>query len=406
MSEETSNPAIVLCVPGPWETREAFIAAFTRTGIKSSEGEQKAPRFLAAGGVVTDIQEGLVFMLDLQPHTPGLGEALKAGGRGMVDESTLAAVATHKSVAYVFSASAGERELRSMAKLAEHFFQTGGFAANLECVGVSHGPERFRFFAEEQSAAGLVELFTVLVGGDGIFYTCGMHQFGRADVSVDKDIGVNDACEILYAFNQWQLLESPLLEDGRPFCCGDASPVFTMVKQPYGYDQEDWLNNPHGRWHLRPADLKRQTTYRSDVGDPVMVMVPNDDPDMLAAMGNAQKDLATFLKRADSQWAYGNHMVKFRFEEGADSGYFWLGYLGHDEATITAHVFEIPEVFGLKPGDQVTRPRGDACDWCVIRNGTLMGGYTMRVARAKLPKDKLQAHDQFTGMISFEPVDQ
>lgn len=393
---DSNMPSMVLCIPGFWESHKDFIKA-----CLEANPDKANPRYMPLPGLFLDRHDKTQLGLEMHRPFPGLEQSFSIAGQGKIGPEVLEQVRNHRCIVYLTCDEIGLRPALRMLRAARHLLDAGGMALKVEFSGVAHEADRVRYAAEFGTALDLIDMFTVAIGSDAFFYTCGMHHFGLPDVSVDASIGAAAAVEVLWGFNQWNLLENPLLQNERQFSLSNTDPTFAMSLQPYGYDEGDPLNNPHGRWHLRPAAPDPAPAITAQADNPQMMMIADDDPDMLAATAQALAEIPRLQALFDSPYSFGNFMVKKHFQKGEDSGFFWLALLSIDSAGVTARVFEMPTVFGIAPGDELTFPLTELVDWCLIRYGTLVGGCTMRVKRAKLPADRLEAYDQFSGIISF-----
>jgi uncharacterized protein YegJ (DUF2314 family) len=43
-------------------------------------------------------------------------------------------------------------------------------------------------------------------------------------------------------------------------------------------------------------------------------------------------------------------------------------------------------------------------DWMVLRQGHLLGGFTLRVTREKLPETERESYDRYVGISVYEPL--
>lgn len=55
-------------------------------------------------------------------------------------------------------------------------------------------------------------------------------------------------------------------------------------------------------------------------------------------------------------------------------------------------------------GQQLVFDPEDIFDWMLIEDGHLYGGFTLRVAREKLPDDERASYDSYIGVSVYEPL--
>jgi hypothetical protein len=94
----------------------------------------------------------------------------------------------------------------------------------------------------------------VLVGGGGLLYSCGMHNFALPDAAAPESLGDEVGLHLLNVFNVYQLADDPGLKTGDTFGLEPGSPRFRAAHGPYvdGYEHST-LHNPYGMWSLRPV---------------------------------------------------------------------------------------------------------------------------------------------------------
>jgi uncharacterized protein DUF4261 len=100
----------------------------------------------------------------------------------------------------------------------------------------------------------IYSLYVILVGGEGRYFSCGMQNFALPDAAVPTSIEIEEAAHLLNVFNLFQLVDSPVLNDGETFGIDADAPRFRLKREPYeeGYTPGDPLHNPHGLWSLQP----------------------------------------------------------------------------------------------------------------------------------------------------------
>ena len=98
-------------------------------------------------------------------------------------------------------------------------------------------------------------------------------------------------------------------------------------------------------------------------------------------------------------------MVKTRITRGDESMLLWLNVDTDTGSGFDASVFEAPPEFpDLKPGLVLFVSDSEVLDWAVIYAGILSGGYSLRVARSRLPEADRAAYDSYIGVNVYTPL--
>ena len=154
---------------------------------------------------------------------------------------------------------------------------------------------------------------------------------------------------------------------------------------------------------------RKKSIFETPPDEPLFRMTRKDDPEMLRAFAHAAgslDELFGHLQQAGSRTA----AVKMRFRDpdqserlGEDRFVFlWLLVVEHDANTrrLAVEFFEVPPDLQKwhKPGERLIIDSDQAFDWFVNDDGLMHGGFTMRVARARMPEGERAAFDKFTGV--------
>jgi len=236
---------IIVGVPGPWKEHRDFIEAL----IGAHQGA-----YLFAGAVFMETATSHMCRVDWYGHDEDLRTAFEAAGQGKLSPAVLDAIDAHASTLYLIFDDAGYATARTAARFAGALLQAGGIAVKVETAGVAHSPERWLQACESEEPFDIYALFTVLIGGDECYYSCGMHNFALPDAQVPASLGIEDGAELLNYFNLYRLVETPDLDDGHTFSVAEDAPRFRLKREPYLPGYEPPLANPHGLWSLSPLD--------------------------------------------------------------------------------------------------------------------------------------------------------
>jgi hypothetical protein len=163
-------------------------------------------------------------------------------------------------VIYLTSKETGFAACLTMAQLAQVLLQIGGVAVQLESSGIVYDPDQWLAGSHTDDVFEIYSLFVTLIEGEDYYYSCGMHNFGKADVAIAKrggrpiapteDLGL--AIYVMNVFNYYRLTESPILQDGHTFQPDITCPQY-QIKWILDQEnnQDSYQHNPHGRWYLQ-----------------------------------------------------------------------------------------------------------------------------------------------------------
>ncbi|MCP4895499.1 MAG: DUF2314 domain-containing protein [bacterium] len=402
---------LVIGIPGPWEDRNDVIRA-----VVGANPPEESPRFLAMGGLMMDMSTNTSIGLEVYEHDSGLAQAFEYAGQGRFSAEELKTITEHKQTVYLVCSDPPTSPSKDCLDAARKFLElgvlmleAGGFAIKVESTGVAHTADRWRYYADQANILSLYDAFVTMVGGDEFNYTCGMHTFGLPDVSVTTGVPIDEAPYVMNGFNQYQLLESPELSDGTLFATSHIDPRLTMSLCAFGYDKDDILNNPFGRWHLELSDEApaKNTTKFHTGSEPLFMALRGDDPKLLEAVANARSTLSRFKSHFRSPYEYGRYLVKIHVRDGDESAYIWAVLTDVSSDSLTVQLFEMPPEFvNYRAGQNLALRDDEVYDWCINRNGTLIGGFSRRLQRELIPSEERPQFDLFSGAIAFAPIDE
>ncbi|MGL5939508.1 MAG: hypothetical protein ACRC2S_03845 [Waterburya sp.] len=173
-------------------------------------------------------------------------------GQEQISHTTLKQIDNYQQVIYLISNDVGYDGCLEIAKFTQVFLSIGGIAVKVESAGIVHERDKWLANYNSQDLFDLYSLFVVLVEGDKYYYSCGMQNFGKADVMVELTEDINLAIYVLNVFNYYRLTEFPVLLDGQTFQPDLASPMYQMqwIESNQSETDDTLLYNPYGLWHL------------------------------------------------------------------------------------------------------------------------------------------------------------
>ena len=132
--------------------------------------------------------------------------------------------------------------------------------------------------------------------------------------------------------------------------------------------------------------------------------VDQNDPDMQAAIRRAKESVQEFLHRlAAPPSSQSSAAVKVALEEQGVTEHAWLA-----EARIEGDHFvgrldnDLVQIRRWRAGDMVRVPQTALSDWLAIDNGRLVGGFSIRLLRDRMPPAERARFDRSAGFVVDE----
>lgn len=178
-------------------------------------------------------------------------------------QKTLQRINNCQQIVYLISDSVGYDACLKIAKFTQIFLSIDGIAVKVESAGIVREKDTWLANYNSQDVFDIYSLFVTLVEGDNYYYSCGMNNFGKADVSLDitEDIGL--AIYVINVFNYYRLTDSVILKDGQTFQPDLECPMYQMQWQKCDeYEISDPRSNFCGRWYLSHVTDNLDITYR------------------------------------------------------------------------------------------------------------------------------------------------
>jgi uncharacterized protein YegJ (DUF2314 family) len=120
------------------------------------------------------------------------------------------------------------------------------------------------------------------------------------------------------------------------------------------------------------------------------ISVAGDDAEMNAAIEKARSTLPVFWKTFDKpmngEYAFS---LKVKITDANGIEHFWVDKIERNAGKIFANVGNDPNtVKSVKFGQRIEVLEADITDWMFLRNGKIVGNYTIRPLLKSMPKEK------------------
>jgi hypothetical protein len=161
---------------------------------------------------------------------------------------------------YLVSNEVGYNACLKIARFTQVLIQISGLviegspAIAVESAGIAHEADKWLCNYNSDNSddvLALYHLFVGLVEGENSYYSCGMHNFGKADAAVEITEDLNLAIYVLNVFNYYRLTQSPILQEGHTFQPDLETPKYQIrwLKDDE-HEMDSPQFNPDGRWCL------------------------------------------------------------------------------------------------------------------------------------------------------------
>ncbi|OCL26325.1 hypothetical protein U472_09965 [Orenia metallireducens] len=133
---------------------------------------------------------------------------------------------------------------------------------------------------------------------------------------------------------------------------------------------------------------------------PDIYLVENENKEMNQAIQKTKENLSIFIKElSKNNNEYTNLLLKARFEEGEKIEHMWVSDITYSSSTFMGILSNEPMyVKNLSYGDIVFVNKNQVSDWMIVKeDGTVIGGYTLRVLRNRMTQKEREEFDKSTG---------
>jgi uncharacterized protein YegJ (DUF2314 family) len=118
-----------------------------------------------------------------------------------------------------------------------------------------------------------------------------------------------------------------------------------------------------------------------------VVSVAGDHPEMTAAISKGRETLPQFWQIFDTR-AHGENgfSLKVRITDKKGTEYFWATDIERRGARLTGTINNDPEIVAsVKLGQIIDIPEAEIADWLYLRDGKMVGNYTLRPLLKQMP---------------------
>ena len=131
-------------------------------------------------------------------------------------------------------------------------------------------------------------------------------------------------------------------------------------------------------------------------GEPDVHMIPGEDPEMNSAMEQARASVTTFITSLQNPGQNQTHFsVKAKVVDGEHTEHIWLYDVSYDGNQFLGKIGNNPlNVKNVSLGDEIALIPSEISDWMIVEDKKLVGGYTLRVLRNRLPGEERKKFDE------------
>lgn len=121
-----------------------------------------------------------------------------------------------------------------------------------------------------------------------------------------------------------------------------------------------------------------------------VITVSPDDQAMTAAISKARETLPTFWRHFDARASgESDFSLKVRIEDKNGVEHFWVTNIRREGSQIWGVIGNDPNIVtSVRSGDRIRVKEADISDWLYMRDGKMVGNYTVRPLLPKMSKEE------------------
>lgn len=226
---------------------------FTQEKIIKSLAEKFAARYTVAGKVFLDTETQEYCLIEFLENS----DRCLNYDRTLESDISLANLQNCSNVAVLTSFKLGYVACRQMAQYAETLLKLGGVAVIVDPAEKVVTKTEWLAKCNSKDIFDIYLLYVTLVEGASCYYSCGMNNFGKSDVSLDLSEDIGLANYVMNVFNYYRLTDYVIIQEQQTFQPDLECPKYQIT----------WLEDRQeimlGRWHLSRinSDLDLEISY-------------------------------------------------------------------------------------------------------------------------------------------------
>lgn len=233
---------IIIGIPGRWSTQAEIISSVNESQY-----------LLCSSNQVKDLRQNQNYHFEVYDYDPQLSKAFSLAGRQSLNKQDLEAIDSHTYTVYITAPGGSIESAYRAMEVSGKLLTCGGLAIKVESSGIAHCFQDWLTLTMQQDIFSIYKAYVTLIGNDGTYYSCGMHNLGCRDAILKDNISPNEAAQLLETFLLYLLNENPSIKDGDKFSTSPESKVYKVLHQDCDlYSPDNYFHNSFGMWELAP----------------------------------------------------------------------------------------------------------------------------------------------------------